>query len=170
MLKPELVEKLNEQITSEANAAQIYLQMCLWWEDLGLAGAAAFFRSHVSEEMSHRDRLVDYMIECDAKVALEAIPAPRADYKDLIEVINVAYAHEQMVTKQIHDLARIALDDDDFSTFNMLQWFIAEQREELMLFRGIVDYIRLSGFDGTGGDEMVNMNKYLAGLSASHAS
>ena len=167
MLKPELVEKLNEQITSEANAAQIYLQMCLWCEDLGLAGAAAFFRSHVSEEMSHRDRLVDYMIECDAKVALEAIPAPRADYKDLIEVINVAYAHEQMVTKQIHDLARIALDDDDFSTFNMLQWFIAEQREELMLFRGIVDYMKLAGFTGGPGDALVNLDKFL--LSQCHA-
>lgn len=168
MLSEDLVQKLNEQITSEAYAAQIYLQMALWCEELGLAGAGAFFRSHVSEEMSHRDRLVDYMIESDAKVALEAIPAPRADYQDLIEVIRVAYEHEQLVTKQIHDLARLALDTNDFSTFNMLQWFIAEQRAELMLFRGIVDYIRLSGFDGTGGDEMVNMNKYLAGLSAAH--
>ena len=165
MLSPVIVEKLNSQITSEANASQIYLQMCLWCEERGLQGAGAFFRSHVAEEISHRDRLVDYMIESDAKIALEALPAPRADYQDLIEVINVAYEHEQFVTKQIHDLARIALDADDFSTFNMLQWFIAEQREELMLFRGIVDYIRLSGFDGTGGDEMVNMNRYLTGLS-----
>lgn len=29
--------------------------------------------------MAHRDRLVDYMIESDASVQLEAIPAPKSD-------------------------------------------------------------------------------------------
>ena len=165
-LTPQIIDQLNAQITSEANASQIYLQMSLWCEDRGLEGAAKFFRTHVSEEMAHRDRLVDYMIESDAQVRLEAIPAPPSDYKDLIAVVNAAYEHEQKVTDEIHSLARSALDANDFSTFNMLQWFIAEQREEEMLFRGILDYVRLSGFDGTGGDEMVNMNKYLAGLIA----
>lgn len=165
-LKPQIIDQLNAQITSEANASQTYLQMSLWCEDRGLEGAAKFFRTHVSEEMTHRDRLVDYMIESDAPVRLEAIPAPPADYKDLIAVVNAAYEHEQKVTDEIHSLARLALDENDFSTFNMLQWFIAEQREEEMLFRGVLDYVRLSGFDGTGGDEMVNMNKYLAGLVA----
>lgn len=168
MLDQEIVDTLNAQITAEAAAAQLYLQMSLWCEDLGLQGAGAFFRSHVSEEMSHRDRLVDYMIESDAKVSLEAIPAPKADFQDLVEVVNYAYEHEQRVTDSIHSLARVALDKNDFSTFNMLQWFIAEQREELMLFRGIVDYIRITGFTGRSGDEMVNMDKYLTGLSQAH--
>lgn len=164
MIDSSIVERLNHQITSEASAAQLYLQMSLWCEDQGLSGAGAFFRSHVEEELGHRAQLVDYLIESNASVTLEAIPAPRSQFADLIEMINAAYEHEQLVTSQIHSLARAALDIDDFSTFNMLQWFVAEQREELRLFRGIVDYIALTGFTGKGGDEMVNMNEYLATL------
>ncbi len=167
-LNPEVARLLNEQITAEAEASQIYLQMCLWCEERGLEGAASFFRRHVSEEMAHRDKLVDYMIECDAPVALEAIPAPPNDYSNLVDIVKAAYEHEKKVTVQIHELAKIALDESDFSTFNMLQWFIAEQREEMMLFRGVLDYVRLSGFTGDSGDEMVNMNEYLRRMAAEH--
>ncbi len=168
MIHSDVAELLNQQITAEAQAAQTYLQMSLWCEERGLEGAASFFRGHVAEEMSHRDKLVDYMIEEDVPVVLEAIPAPPHDYSNLVEVVRAAYAHEQGVTGQIHTIARRALDSDDFSTFNMLQWFIAEQREEEMLFRGILDYVKLSGFTGDSGDEMVNMNEHLRRLAAEH--
>lgn len=167
MIKPSVVELLNKQITSEAMASQIYLQMSLWCEEQGLPGAGQFFRSHSDEELGHRAKLIDFVVESNATVTLEAVPAPRSEFSDLIEVINAAYEHEQVVTEQIHSLARAALDVDDFSTFNMLQWFVAEQREELVLFRGLVDFIALSGFTGEGGDGLVNLNAHLAGLARS---
>lgn len=92
------------------------------------------------------------MIECDAPVRLQEIPAPDADFDSLVSVVNAAYEHEQVVTRQIDALASLALDRRDFNTFNMLQWFIAEQCEELVLFRGIVDYMALAGFTGGPGD------------------
>lgn len=162
MIHEDLIGPLNDQITSEAFASQVYLQMSLWTEARGMPGASAFFRSHVDEEMGHRNRLVDYMIECDAAVRLQQIPAPDADFDSLVSVVNAAYEHEQMVTQQIDALASLALDRRDFNTFNMLQWFIAEQREELVLFRGIVDYMALAGFTGGPGDALVNLDRYLA--------
>ncbi|MEW6764276.1 MAG: ferritin [Pseudomonadota bacterium] len=161
MLKPNVIELLNAQITHETHASQLYLQMALWCDERGMHGAAAFFRSHVPEEIAHRDKLVDYMIESGAPVRIEAIPAPRAEYKNLVDVLQAAYEHEQKVTAQIHHLAEVALDERDFSTFNMLQWFIAEQREEIVLFRGVVEHIELTGFTGENGTAMVNMNRYL---------
>lgn len=161
MLKENIIQLLNEQITHEAHAAQLYLQMSLWCEERGMHGAAAFFRAHVPEEIKHRDKLVDYMIESGAPVRLQAIPEPRADFANLVEVLQAAYAHEQKVTAQIHHLAEVALEVRDFSTFNMLQWFVAEQREEIVLFRGIVEYIELTGFTGENGTAMVHMNRYL---------
>jgi len=161
MLKANIVELINAQITNETHAAQLYLQMAMWCEDGGMHGAATFFRSHVPEEMSHRDKFVDYMLESGAKVVIEAVPAPRADFANLVDVLQAAYAHEQKVTAQIHNLAEVALDAKDFSTFNMLQWFIAEQREEIVLFRGIVEHIELNDFTGENGMAMVQMNRYL---------
>ena len=161
MLKANIVELINAQITHETHAAQLYLQMAMWCEDRGMHGAATFFRSHVPEEMTHRDKLVDYLIESGARVVIEAIPAPHSEYGNLVEVLRAAYAHEQKVTAQIHHLAEVALEEKDFSTFNMLQWFIAEQREEIVLFRGIVEHIELTGFTGENGIAMVQMNRYL---------
>jgi len=161
MIKPNIIELLNAQITHETYAAQLYLQMAMWCEDRGMHGAATFFRAHVPEEMIHRDKLVDYMIESGAVVRIEAVPAPRAEYDDLVEVLQAAYGHEQKVTAQIHKLAEVALEEKDFSTFNMLQWFISEQREEIVLFRGIVEHIKFTGFTGENGTAMVNMNRYL---------
>ena len=76
-------------------------------------------------------------------------------------MVNAAYAHEKTVTGQIDALAGLALDRKDFNTFNMLQWFIAEQREEIVLFRGIVDYMNLAGYTGGPGDALVNLDRYL---------
>lgn len=78
MIHDDLVQPINDQITSEAYASQLYLQMSMWAEDKGLPGASKFFRGHVAEEMDHRNRLVDYLVECDAPVRLQAIPAPAA--------------------------------------------------------------------------------------------
>lgn len=166
MLSDAMAERLNKQITSEISASQVYLQMGLWCEARGVSGAGSFFLGHVSEEIGHRDKLVAYMVESGAAVQLEAVPEPRSEFSSLVEVLEVANAHEELVSKQIHGLARAALNEDDFDTFNMIQWFVAEQREEMVLFRGIVDYIKLSGFTGEGGDEMVNINSYLAELAS----
>lgn len=168
MIHDELVQPINDQITSEAYASQLYLQMSMWAEDKGLPGASKFFRGHVAEEMDHRNRLVDYLVECDAAVRLQAIPAPTADFDSLVSIINAAYDHEKMVTGQIDALASLALDRRDFNTFNMLQWFIAEQREELVLFRGIVDYMKLAGFTGGPGDALVNLDRFLLSQCQHH--
>lgn len=164
-MNPEVAALINRQITAEAEAAQIYLQMSLWCEDQGLEAAATFFRSHVPEEMAHRDRLVDYMIESSAPVRLEAVPAPQAEFSNLVDVVHAAYEHEQHVTEQINAIARAALDANDFATFTTMQWFIAEQREEEGLFRSIIDYITMSGFDGSSGDQMVNVNEFMTRLA-----
>ncbi len=170
MIHDDLIQPLSHQLTHEAYSSQLYLQMSLWAEDQGMPGAAAFFRGHVAEEMMHRDRLLSYLIEAGAPVRLEAVPAPEADYANLVEIIKAAYEHEQLVTKQIDDLTLVAFDKRDFNTFNTLQWFVAEQREEIVLFRGIVDYMKLAGFTGAPGDALVNLDRYLQGLAGASAS
>lgn len=163
-INPDIAQKLNEQVTSEANASQIYLQMSLWCEDRGLEGSAKFFRQHVAEELAHRDRIVDYMIESGVPVTVAGLPTPKNDYQNLVEVVDAAFQHEVLVTNEIHTLASMALDARDFNTFNMLQWFIAEQREELMLFRGVQDFLEKAAFTGEPGDQLVNVDAYLGSL------
>ncbi|MFP4154965.1 MAG: ferritin [Halothiobacillaceae bacterium] len=169
MLKQEIIDKLNTQIGAEMYASNLYLQMSAWCETQGLAGAAAFFRKHVPEEIMHRDKFVDYLIECDAEVIVGPIEAPPTRFDSLVEVIHAAYGHEQKITGMINDIAELALAHNDFNTFNMLQYFIAEQREEEVLFRGIIDQIKLVAFKGETGEAMFHINNYLQRLADTHA-
>lgn len=161
MLKPEMILKLNQQVTAEMYASNLYLQMSAWCETQGLAGAAAFFRQHVPEELAHRDKFIDYLIECDAPVTVGAVQAPPTEFKNLVDVINKAYEHEQKVTALINAMAEMAMEFKDFNTFNMLQFFIAEQREEEGLFRSILDQVRLVAFKGETGEAMYLINQTL---------
>ncbi len=162
----EIVQALNQQMTDELYSSNLYLQMCAWCQAEGLDGAAAFFRRHVAEEFAHRDRIVQYLFECDAEVTIRAVPAPRTSYDSLLEIIEVAFAHEQKVTESINTLAGLSLESRDFNTFNVMQWFIAEQREEEVLFRGVLDQAKLAAFTGDSGQALFHLNAYMGRVAS----
>lgn len=63
-------------------------------------------------------------------------------------VFRETYEHEQMITQKINKLAHVAFSTQDYSTFNFLQWYVAEQHEEEKLFKGVLDKLELVGEDG----------------------
>ena len=60
------------------------------------------------------------------------------------------YEHECHITQEINSLVDAALAEKDYSTFNFLQWYVAEQHEEERLFKSILDKIRIIGTEGRG--------------------
>jgi len=148
MLSPAMVQHLNEQINLEFFSSNLYLQMSAWCEDRGFEGAAEFLRKHADEEMQHMHRLFTYVSETGALPILGSIEAPRHDFESLGDVFRETYKHEQMITEQINKLAHVAFTAQDYSTFNFLQWYVAEQHEEEKLFKGILDKLELVGENG----------------------
>lgn len=148
MLSANMVEKLNEQINLEFFSSNLYLQMSAWCEDKGFEGAAEFLRAHAVEEMEHMQRLFTYVSETGSMPILGAIEAPQHEFESLGEVFRETYQHEQMITTQINKLAHEAFTNQDYSTFNFLQWYVSEQHEEEKLFKGILDKLELVGEDG----------------------
>ncbi|WP_160060541.1 non-heme ferritin [Psychromonas sp. L1A2] len=148
MLNETMVEKLNEQINLEFYSSNLYLQMSAWCEDKGYEGAATMLRTHATEEMEHMNRLFTYVSETGALPILGSIDAPPVDFESLKDVFQATYEHECLITKEINELTHVAFTTHDYSTFNFLQWYVAEQHEEEKLFKGILDKISLVGEDG----------------------
>ncbi len=148
MLNVAMVEKLNEQINLEFYSSNLYLQMSAWCEDKGYEGAAEMLRKHATEEMEHMNRLFTYVSETGALPILGSIDAPPVGFKSLKEVFQETYEHECLITRKINELTHVAFTTHDYSTFNFLQWYVAEQHEEEKLFKGILDKIDLVGEDG----------------------
>ncbi|SIO21033.1 non-heme ferritin [Salinivibrio sp. ES.052] len=148
MLAPAMVDRLNEQINLEFFSSNLYLQMSAWCEDQGFEGAAKFLHKHAQEEMQHMQRLFTYVSETGAMPILGSIDAPRHEFASLGEVFRETYQHERLITEKINSLAHVAFTTQDYSTFNFLQWYVAEQHEEEKLFKGVLDKIELVGEDG----------------------
>ena len=145
MISDKMTEQLNKQIALEGYASFLYLSMACWCEDQGLAGCAAFMHRQSGEERMHMLKIVHYINEVGGRVIVPAIPQPPLDQASADQMFKDVYAHEQKVTKSIHELINLANAENDYATLNFLQWYVSEQREEEALMRGLLDRIKLIG-------------------------
>ena len=167
MLSSAMTEKLNEQINLEFYSSNLYLQMSAWCEDRSFEGAALFLRKHANEEMEHMKRLFTYVSETGGLPILGAIQAPPHDFSSLRDVFEQILEHERLITDRINTLAHVAFSSQDYSTFNFLQWYVAEQHEEEKLFKGVLDKLALIGNDGPA---MFLIDKDFAAMAAEDTS
>jgi ferritin len=58
--------------------------------------------------------------------------------------------HELAVTASINNLVEHTFSIKDFATFNFLQWYVSEQREEEIIARRAVELFNLIGEEGVG--------------------
>lgn len=150
MLSKNLLQKLNTQVTLEFFSSNLYLQMSAWCDHKGLNGSAKFLRAHAAEEMEHMQKIFDYIQDTGSLAVIDTIEKPEMEFDSLKDIFTQTYKHEKMITAQINELVDIALSEKDFSTFNFLQWYVAEQHEEEKLFKSILDKIDIIGLDGRG--------------------
>ena len=163
MLSRDLIKALNKQVNLEFYSSNLYLQMSAWCTFKGLLGCAAFLRRQADEEMQHMQKLFTYVNETGALALLGTIEAPPSDFTTVEKVFKQTYDHECEVTRQINKLVDTALEEKDYSTFNFLQWYVAEQHEEESLFKSILDKLKITGTDGRG---LFFFDREIGGLSA----
>ncbi|WP_436892902.1 non-heme ferritin [Siccibacter turicensis] len=163
MLKADMIEKLNAQMNLELFSSLLYQQMSAWCSYHSFEGAAAFLRRHAQEEMTHMQRLFDYLTDTGSLPRINAIPSPFAEYASLDTLFTATYEHEQLITGKINELAHTAMVSQDYPTFNFLQWYVAEQHEEEKLFKSVLDKLSLVG---KSGEALYFIDKELATLDA----
>ena len=145
MLNPTVQQALNDQVQKELHSAYIYLSMAAYFEAENLPGAAHWMRSQAGEEQEHAMKIFDFIQDRGGRVTLQAIDAPPATFSSPLAVFEASYAHEQKVTKSIHDLYALAIKEGDYPTQVMLQWFIDEQVEEEKNASAIMAQLQMVG-------------------------
>jgi ferritin len=150
MLNEKLTKLLNKQINLEFYSSNLYLQMRSWCDANSLDGCARFLQQHADEEMQHMHRLFNYVNEAGSMALIGAIEEPRSGYQSILEIFEVTYEHECLITREINKLVKAAYEESEFSMFNFLQWYVAEQHEEEHLFSTILDKIKMIGIEGKG--------------------
>ena len=150
MIPKKVEEAINKQINHELFSEYFYLSMAAYFESEGLSGFANFFRVQGEEERFHAMKFFDYLNERGGRVVLEAIKKPMTDFNSSVEVFDMAYKHEQLVTSLINDLMDISIKEKDFATMSLLNWFIDEQVEEEASMEKILNQLKMIDGKGNG--------------------
>jgi ferritin len=144
-LSKTLTTALNAQMTKEAHASQIYLSYGAWAERQGFSGIANFLFRHSQEERNHMMKILEYILKRGAEVIVTAIPAPPENPESLNNCFEKVFEHEVDNTKAIYKLVKMSLGEEDWATWNFMQWFVKEQIEEETMALSLLDKIKIAG-------------------------
>ena len=155
---------LNEQINKELYSAYLYLDMANFYSAKGLDGFANWYEIQAKEEQDHAMLMYKYLHNNDQTVTLEAIAKPDKQFKELMDPLKAAHAHEQYVTSLIDAIYDAAQQAKDHRTVQFLDWFIKEQGEEEANSSGLIRKMELFGGDAKA---LYMLNSELAGRTYS---
>lgn len=146
MIITKKIEKaLNEHLSHEINAMYSYLAVASWCEKEGYEGAASFFYLQSAEENTHFMKFFAYINEMGGHALVPALKAPKYEFKNIREAVEMALHHEQKVTQAVYKVLTLAKTEGDHATEVFLTFFVDEQKEEEVQFRRILDRIKLVG-------------------------
>jgi len=163
-LSQKMSDALNAQMTKEAHASQIYLSYAVWADEQGFEGISNFLFRHAAEERNHMMKILEYILERGAKAKIEAIPAPPADPTNVNNCFEKVFEHEVDNTKAIYKIVKMSFDEEDWATWNFMQWFVKEQIEEETLAINLMNKIKIAGGAKADADALYVLDKDMAKL------
>jgi ferritin len=144
-MNKKLENAFNEQINKELHSGYIYLSMSAYFENENFPGMAKWMKNQAQEEYEHAMKLFNFLVERGNKVELKAIDAVPTTWKNALDVFETALNHERKVTKMIHSLLDLSMEEKDHPAVSHLKWFVDEQVEEESTADAIVQKLKMVG-------------------------
>lgn len=145
MFSKTIQDAMNDQITRELESAFIYASMAAYFDKIGLSGASHWMKKQFEEEQQHAWKFYGYIYSRGGSVTFQALGQPPTDFGSPLDAFEKTLAHEQKVTGHINDLYALAIEEKDYPSQILLQWFIEEQVEEEESAGKIVDILSKIG-------------------------
>ncbi len=145
LISERMAKALSEQLINEYWAAIQYTMISSYFSREALPQLAALFRVQVAEELTHAQKIVDYVTETGGVVAVPAIPQGQADFDSIEAAVELARDAELRVAGAFDDLMDLAIEERDHLARGFLQWFVDEQLEEVSTMDDLLKVIRRAG-------------------------
>lgn len=129
-LDQKVIDVLNLQIKNELYSANLYKAISSWCSNGPWSNAFKVFFKYGQEEMTHMDKIIEYLDDKNCKFIIPECPKPPCEFKDMREIVTKALQHEINVTKNWEDISNTALACKDNTTHEFATWYLREQREE----------------------------------------
>jgi ferritin len=160
-LPQKVVEELNRQFNQELSAAHSYLALSVWCDVRNLKGFGKYFVKQAGEERSHAERIMKHLTDRGATPEVGAVPAPKQDFRTLLEVAQQAQAQEHANTLGVNAVYDAALAAKDTPAQVLMHWFINEQVEEEDWSTEMVERVQAASCSGGMSDLDRHIERYL---------
>jgi ferritin len=160
-LSKKIADALNNQLTKEAHASQIYLSYGAWADTQGYGGIANFLFRHANEERNHMMKILEYILKRGGQVKIAPIPGPGEDPITVNNCFEKVFEQEVDNTKSIYGVVKLSFEEEDWATWNFMQWFVKEQTEEETLALNLLDKIKIAGGEKANTNTLYSLDRDL---------
>ena len=154
-------EELNRQFNQELTAAHSYLALSVWCDVRNLKGFGKYFVKQAGEERAHAERILKHLTDRGVTAEVTALPAPKQDFRTLLEVAHQVQAQEHANTVGVNAVYEAALAAKDYPAQVLMHWFIKEQVEEEDWSTEMVERVQTATCAGSMSDLDRHIERYL---------
>jgi ferritin len=158
---PKVIEELNRQFNLELAAARSYLALSIWCDVRNFKGFGKYFVEQAGEERAHAERMMKHLTDRGETPVVTALPAPKQDFKTLLEAAQQAQTQEHANTLGINAVYEAAVAAKDYPAQVLMHWFINEQVEEEDWSTEMVERVQAASCAGSISDLDRHIEKYL---------
>jgi ferritin len=160
-ISQKVVEELNRQFNQELAAAHSYLALSVWCDVRNLKGFGKYFVKQQGEERLHAEKILKHLTDRGVTAEVTAVPAPKQDFRTLLEVAQQAQAQEHANTQGVNAVYEAAVAGKDFPAQVLMHWFINEQVEEEDWSAEMVERVQAAACSGSLSDLDRHIERYL---------
>ncbi len=158
-LSKSLTTALNAQMSKEAETAQVYFSYATWADNRGFRDIANFLFRHGQEERNHMMKILEYIIKKGAKVLVTVIPPLPENPVSLHNCFEKVFEHEVENTVAIYKLAKMCFDEEDWATWNFMQWFVKDQVVEEKLEMNLYEKLKIKHSEKITGNTLYSLDR-----------
>ncbi|MCL5099020.1 MAG: ferritin [Candidatus Omnitrophica bacterium] len=142
-------------------AAHSYLALSVWCDLRNFKGFGQYFAKQTGNKWKATERILKHLTDRGETAKLAALPAPKQDFKTLLEVAQQAQIQEHANTQGINAAYEAAIEAKDYAAQVLMHWFINEQVEEEDWAAEMVERVQNATCAGSVSDLDRHIERYL---------
>ena len=131
LLDKKCIETLNYRIQQEEDSARLYEQCSLFLDNMGMKNLSALYKKYADEEMGHAKWSKSYLLDYRITPELRQLKDVDRSYSTVKEILDITLEHELEITRQVTELAELALQEGNHVLYALASKYCAEQQEEI---------------------------------------
>lgn len=140
-LPKDIISILEFRIQQEEYSSRLYEQMSLWLNDVGFVNTSKVWLEYSKEELNHAEWAKSFLLDYGVMPKLMTLDAPDPSLLSFQNIVEESYEHEELVTEQVNELYRVALDKNHYQLLELARKYTAEQIEELGKLQTLLDVL-----------------------------